>query len=341
MKQLPYNKGQNPMEVAEAFCSREQIHKGNTEQIRQFIVQNSGGGGGAAPPPPQPSAGYSSAPSEPESTMFPLHTPFTFKDGKFEALEKKILEFNDQVDESLRLPPVDIDHLKTAIEILKTNSMSKQLRDCQREIILDKLGAWPLDKLFPVADLWRLYLVHPQSCEIFKGSDRGAAFIAKIVGLVIKDVNTPLALCCTRFLANMFIHQTNRYALFDKRDYLLEKLEPAFKSTNKHTKVACTSILVNIAIVLHEQSMPPKKWDSNCAQTVARMALSFLSSAMPDDADSQSRAFLAIGSLLPRDKRNGSAITEQCKQAGLHTKLIDLEAKVGSNYTSEVRRLLG
>ena len=33
-KQLPFNRGQNPLVAAESFCSREQIHKGNAEQIR-------------------------------------------------------------------------------------------------------------------------------------------------------------------------------------------------------------------------------------------------------------------------------------------------------------------
>ena len=42
MRRLPYNRGQNPMVVAESFCAREQINKSNTDQIRQFIIQNAG-----------------------------------------------------------------------------------------------------------------------------------------------------------------------------------------------------------------------------------------------------------------------------------------------------------
>ena len=41
-KQLPFNRGQNPLVAAESFCSREHIHKGNAEQIRHFIIQNAG-----------------------------------------------------------------------------------------------------------------------------------------------------------------------------------------------------------------------------------------------------------------------------------------------------------
>merc|ERR1711881_346594 len=41
---LPYNRGQNPMQVAEAFCARESIGKANLDQIRKFIEANAGGG---------------------------------------------------------------------------------------------------------------------------------------------------------------------------------------------------------------------------------------------------------------------------------------------------------
>merc|ERR1712137_807133 len=87
MRKLPYNKGSNPMVVAEAFCNREQIHKSNLDQIRQFIMQNSGEGHvavpQAAPPAPAP------APVPPpetataaESTVFPLLQPISVRAGK-------------------------------------------------------------------------------------------------------------------------------------------------------------------------------------------------------------------------------------------------------------------
>merc|ERR1711953_1532471 len=138
-----------------------------------------------------------------------------------------------------------------------------------------------------------------------------------------------------------FIYQTNKYALFDKREFVLRNLEPVFKTTNKHTKVALTTILLNIAIVLHESTAPPKPWDVESAKTITRLALGFLNSAGPEDADAQQRACLAIGTLLPRDRQNGGPVKAQCIEANLPTKLIDLQSKVGSNYTAELRMLLG
>eukprot|EP00927_Polykrikos_kofoidii_P049319 TRINITY_DN43393_c0_g1_i1.p1 TRINITY_DN43393_c0_g1~~TRINITY_DN43393_c0_g1_i1.p1 ORF type:complete len:765 (+),score=159.92 TRINITY_DN43393_c0_g1_i1:70-2295(+) len=334
-KRLPYNKGQNPMEVAESFIAREQINKSNLDQIRQFIETN-GGSGGGAPASGGPAAGSSA----PESTLFPVMTPVSFKDGKFDALQGKLLEFNDQVDASVKLDDNDVMFLKEAIGKLKSGVLSKTLRDCEKEVIFKKLGEWPTDKLFPVVDLWRLFLVFPQSADNFKGSDRGAPLLAKIVGLLTADVNGNVALCCSRFLANLFIFQTNRYAIFDKRDFVLKAIRSALGSKNKHTRVACTSVLLNMAIVLHESTPPPKQWDAACATTIAELAMDFLGNAGPEDGDAQQRATLAIGTLLPRDKQNGGPVGRLCSQGGLHTKLIDLESKVGSGYTSEIRRLL-
>mmetsp|Transcript_32365 Transcript_32365/g.68977 ORF Transcript_32365/g.68977 Transcript_32365/m.68977 type:complete len:772 (+) Transcript_32365:3-2318(+) len=340
MRKLPFNRGQNPMEVAESFCSREQIHKGNTEQIRQFIIQNAGGegavggGGGAASSAP-------AAAPEPTSTLFPVMSPATFKDGKLDALLGKIIEFNGQVDASLQMDATEVTFLNDAIAKLKTGILKEEFRPCEREVIFVKLKAWPKEKIFPVIDLWRLMLVYPMSSDYFKGSDRGTSFITQVTGFLSADPNGGLGLCSARYLANLFIYQTNRYALVDKKDLVFKALEPALSSTNKHVKVACASVLLNLAVVLHERSEPPKAWDAASGATVAQLALGFLEKAGPDDVDALQRALLAIGTLLPRDRKNGCAIVQVCKDKGLPARLGSLEGKVPSNVVSEVRMLLG
>ncbi|CAE7744590.1 lub1, partial [Symbiodinium sp. CCMP2456] len=110
-KPLPFNRGQNPLVAAESFCSREQIHKGNSEQIRQFIIQNAGedgaSGGGSAPAAAPSAPEATPYPKEAQAKLFPVMQPAVFKDGKFDAIQGKILEFNSQVEESLKLDPVE------------------------------------------------------------------------------------------------------------------------------------------------------------------------------------------------------------------------------------------
>eukprot|EP00930_Biecheleria_cincta_P097447 TRINITY_DN8915_c0_g1_i1.p1 TRINITY_DN8915_c0_g1~~TRINITY_DN8915_c0_g1_i1.p1 ORF type:complete len:761 (+),score=170.13 TRINITY_DN8915_c0_g1_i1:301-2283(+) len=349
MRKLPYNKGENPMVVAEAFCNREQISRENTDQIRRFIMQNAGvddgggggggsnsGGGSAPSSTPSPAA----AASEPISEVFPIMQPAVFKDGKFEQLQAKILEFNGQVDESLRLDPVEVGHLTEGISKLKMG-VTSELRACQQEIIIVKLGQWPKDKLFPVVDLWRLYLAHPVSSDLFKGSDRGTSHILQALDFIGADVNGPLGLCAARYLANLFIYQTNKYAAFDKRELIFKTLSSALNTTNKHTKVACMSLLLNIACVLHESSQPPKAWDLASAETCARLALDFLAKAAAEDEDAKVRAVLALGSLLPRDRQGQGTVAAKCKDAGLPAMLPALETKMGAKSVAELKKLLG
>mmetsp|Transcript_39387 Transcript_39387/g.116794 ORF Transcript_39387/g.116794 Transcript_39387/m.116794 type:complete len:743 (-) Transcript_39387:20-2248(-) len=336
MRRLPYNKGQNPMEVAEGFCSREQINKSNSDQIRLFIIQNAGEGSSSqAAPAPAPAA---APPREHASAMFPVMSPAVFKDGKFEPLQNKILEFNGQVDESLKLTAVDVGLLGDAIAKLKAG-VASEFRQSEKEVIFVKLKAWPQDKLFPVVDLWRLFNAHPVSSDLYKGSDRGVPFITQVLGGLSAEPSGPLGLCCARYIANLFIYQTNRYAIFDKRDLVYKCLEGALATTNKHTKIACTSILMNVAIVLHESSPPPKQWDAESSLVLARLALGFLDKAAAEDADAMQRALLAVGTLLPRDQQNEGAVTQLCKEAGLPGKLGALEAKVGP-VAAELQKML-
>jgi phospholipase A-2-activating protein len=338
MRKLPYNKGQNPMEVAESFCARESIHKGNTDQIRQFIIQNAGVDTGA----PAQAAAPSSKPPEPASSVFPVMTYLNFKEGKFEPLKGKILEFNGQVDSAQKMDEIEVGFLTALIGRLEKSLTTAEFRPCEKEVVFVKLRAWPSDKIFPVIDLWRIFMCHSDSSGYFKGSDRGTTFITQVLGYLAAEPSSGLGLCSARFLANLFIYQTNRYAIFDKRELVLKGIEPVLAATtNKHVKVALTTLLLNFAICLHESSQPPKPWDKDAAALVVRLTLAFLEKAGADDVDAVKRALLTIGTLLPRDQQNGAAVAGSCKAAGLPAKLGGLEAKAGANVVAELRKLLG
>mmetsp|Transcript_119741 Transcript_119741/g.382201 ORF Transcript_119741/g.382201 Transcript_119741/m.382201 type:complete len:760 (+) Transcript_119741:157-2436(+) len=337
-RSLPYNKNQNPMEVAETFCTRENINKSYTEQVRLFIIQNCAG---AANVPPG-GAGQSSkpsAPAGPASAIFPVMEVCHFKDGKFEPLQNKLLEFNASVGEGLKMDELEVGYFTDAIAKLKFG-VGSEFKDREKEVVWKKLKEWPQDKIFPVMDLWRLFLVHPSSADFFKGSDRGTPYILKVLSLFAADPSGPLGLCCARFLTNLFIHQTNRYAAFDKRELLLKGVEPALSVGSKHVKVASASVLLNLAIVLHESSPPPKAWDAACALSITRLALDFVDKAGPDDVDALKRAVLAIGTLLPRDLVNGGQVVQRCKDAGFVGKLAGLEAHVGAPVVADLKKLL-
>merc|ERR1719199_1888183 len=110
------------MQVAEGFCAREGIGKSSLQQIMKFITDNSGGGTtvgyGSAPPGGAAAAPKPSAPATPSRSMFPLTSPLQFKDGKYDPLQKKILEFNGQVLDTLKMEALDLQYFNDTVEKL-------------------------------------------------------------------------------------------------------------------------------------------------------------------------------------------------------------------------------
>merc|ERR1712159_171575 len=109
--------------------------------------------------------------------------------------------------------------------------------------------------MFPVVDLWRLYLIHPGSAELFKGTDKGAKIIATVMRMLKDAPNSPLGLCCSRFFANMFNVSTNKWALYDKRKYVCDALKEIIPMVeNKNTKIGISYTLMNFGVAMAEKS---------------------------------------------------------------------------------------
>merc|ERR1712150_455540 len=105
-------------------------------------------------------------------------------------------------------------------------------------------------------------------------------------------------------------------------------------------KVACASVLLNIAIVLHESSMPPKPWDTASALTLTKLALATIDKASAADGDAVQRAALAIGSLLPRDRKHDKPVTQHLNSVGFQAKLASIRDTVGGNFVDEILRFM-
>jgi hypothetical protein len=342
---LPYNHGENPMAIAEAFCARESIRKDNIHQIMKFIEANSGGtvGTGATPPPAASSAPKAAPKNELSGSgcMFPIASSLQFKDGKYEPLQKKILEFQEQVDEALKMTELELGFFNSAVEKLKTLGQRAEFKQVEVEVIHLKLIEWPEKFLFPVMDLWRLFLLHNRSCDLYKGSDRGAPIISKVCGFLTPGAPDPLVMCTLRYIANLSAYNTNRSAAFNLYAIILKAVGPCFlQSANKHIKLAGITVVLNFAISAHEMSYPPKPWNADLGMELAKLAFRFLEVSGADDGDAQQRAALAIGTLLPRDKENGGAIASACKEAQFLQKLAPIEEKVTPKVVAELKKML-
>lgn len=236
-----------------------------------------------------------------------------------------------------------------AIEKLSKLGVRAEFKKVEIEVVHQKLIEWPQQFLFPVMDLWRLWTLHPTSSDFFKGSDRGAPMIAKVCRNLTPDAPDPLTMCTLRYIANLFVFQTNRTACYTRRDMILKGVAPTLQSANKNIRLAAATVLLNFAIVLHEQSYPistgvgkrEMPWEAGCAMDIAKLAFRFLETSGPEDGDAQQRAALCIGTLLPRDiEKGGGAIAAACKEAGFIAKLEPIKEKVTPKCIEELKKLL-
>ena len=82
--------------------------------------------------------------------------------------------------------------------------MSTEIGPLPIEVLVKCLN-FPVDKVFPAVDLYRLFLMHPSSAVHYNGADAGATYISLLSAfLVMKDAPNPVIMLTLRALANLF-----------------------------------------------------------------------------------------------------------------------------------------
>jgi hypothetical protein len=117
-RKLPCNNGATYLEVADKFCSRENLSRTYVEQIVSFLRANtlpyqtrdlSGAAGEAA------ASHTSAAASKPKCSKIPMTTQLYYEAVKVDGPKKKILEFNQELQV---LQEKDLIYFESLIKVL-------------------------------------------------------------------------------------------------------------------------------------------------------------------------------------------------------------------------------
>ena len=122
---------------------------------------------------------------------------------KIDGPKKKILEFA-AADELL--DDKDVKKFERLCGYLsdKSNFYNTKL-DRDESELMDKLLTFPLDKIFPCLDLYRIFLLHPDSTVHFKKFEDGLTHLFKMLGVVERaDSSDPAVMLALRCICNMF-----------------------------------------------------------------------------------------------------------------------------------------
>ncbi|XP_059314154.1 uncharacterized protein LOC132064980 [Lycium ferocissimum] len=312
IRKLPYNRSDNPYDVADKWLLKENLPLSYREQIVEFILQNTGQKqftpdpsfrdpytGSSAYTPGQPSMPVAAA-AKPTFKHVPKKGMLVFDAAQFDGILKKVSEFNntllsDSAQKHMALTEADMSRLASILHVLKDTSHyhSRKFSDDDVAMVLKLLKTWPQTMLFPVIDILRMIILHGHGADVLSKHIKNAN---DVLMELIKKVTTssPLPanlLTSVRALTNSFKNGSYHGWLLKHRAEVLDAYSTCYLSTNKNVQLAYSTLILNYAVLLIE------KKDEEGQSQVLSAALE-IAEEESVEADAKFRALVAIGSLM-------------------------------------------
>ncbi|KAJ7001199.1 phospholipase A-2-activating protein-like [Populus alba x Populus x berolinensis] len=312
IRKLPYNLSDNPYPTADKWLLKENLPLAYRQQIVEFILQNSGQGGvalnssfrdpytGSNAYIPGGSSSMSEVSVKPSFKHVPKKGMLVFDVAQFEGILKKLTEFNnsllsDSDKKNLSLSELEISRLSAVVKILKDTSHyhTSKFADADIALLLKLLKSWPLAMIFPVIDILRMLVLHPDGATVLLKNveDENDTLMEMIKRVVTNPPLPPNLLTGTRVVTNLFKNSRYHYWLQKHRSEILDAFSSCYSSPNKNLQLSYATMILNYAVLLIE------KKDHEGQSQVLSAALEIVEEENIE-VDSKFRALVAIGSLM-------------------------------------------
>ncbi|XP_076950188.1 uncharacterized protein LOC143623090 [Bidens hawaiensis] len=309
IRKLPYNRSDNAYDTADKWLLKENLPLSYRQQVVEFILQNSGQkdfildssfrdpytGANAYVP------GQSSKPavsSKPTFKHLPKKGMLVFDAAQFDGILKKISEFNntlrsDPDQQSLSINDTETARLSAIAKILKDTSHyhSSRFSDDDINLLLKLLTSWPVSMVFPVIDVLRMVILHPDGSTHLKRADDEKDTFMELIRKVTSSPLPPNLLTSIRAVVNLFKNSGYHPWLQKHRVEIFDAFASCYSSSNKHVQVSYSTLVLNYAVLLIE------KKDEEGQAHVLSAALE-IAEEETLETDSKYRALVAIGSLM-------------------------------------------
>ncbi|RDX85889.1 Phospholipase A-2-activating protein, partial [Mucuna pruriens] len=312
----------NPYDVADKWLLKENLPLSFREQIVQFILQNTGQNnitfdasfrdpytGAHAYTPGQPSR-MSDISAKPTFKHIPKLMPsssfccqkgmLVFDAAQFDGILKKITEFNnalqsDQEKQNLSLTELNASRLGAIVKILKDTSHyhSSKFADSDIALLLNLLRSWPITMIFPVIDIVRMLVLHPDGAILLhKHFEAENDILMEVIKKVTVNPTVPANLLTSiRAVTNLFRNSCYYNWLQKHRSEILDSFSSCSSSPNKNLQLSYSTLLLNYAVLLIESK------DQEGQSQVLSAALEIAEDENVE-VDSKFRALVAVGSLM-------------------------------------------
>ncbi|KAF5951622.1 hypothetical protein HYC85_009566 [Camellia sinensis] len=310
-RKLPYNRSDNPYDTADKWLLKENLPLSYRQQIVEFILQNTGQRDFALDSsfrdPYTASAYVPGGPSNMHATSakptfkhIPKKGMLVFDVAQFDGILKKISEFNNALQsdldkKSLSLTELEVSRLDAIVKILKDTSHyhSSRFSDVDIILLLKLLKSWPLAMMFPVIDILRMIILHPDGAtRLLKHVDDKNDVLMEMVKNVTTSPALPAnLLTSTRAVTNLFKTSCYYQWLLKHRSEILDAFSSCCSSSNKNVQVSYATLILNYAVLLIENK------DQEGQSQVLSAALE-IAEEENLEVDPKFRALVAIGSLM-------------------------------------------
>ncbi|KAL7206636.1 hypothetical protein ACSBR2_019367 [Camellia fascicularis] len=311
-RKLPYNRLDNPYDTADKWLLKENLPLSYRQQIVEFILQNTGQRdfaldssfrdpytGSSAYVPGGPSNMHATS-AKPTFKHIPKKGMLVFDVAQFDGILKKISEFNNALQsdpdkKSLSLTELEVSRLDAIVKILKDTSHyhSSRFSDVDITLLLKLLKSWPLAMMFPVIDILRMIILHPDGAtRLLKHVDDKNDVLMEMVKNVTTSPALPAnLLTSTRAVTNLFKTSCYYQWLLKHRSEILDAFSSCCSSSNKNVQVSYATLILNYGVLLIENK------DQEGQSQVLSAALE-IAEEENLEVDPKFRALVAIGSLM-------------------------------------------
>uniref|UniRef100_A0A3Q2D496 Phospholipase A2-activating protein n=1 Tax=Cyprinodon variegatus TaxID=28743 RepID=A0A3Q2D496_CYPVA len=311
---LPYNVTDDPWLTAHNFLQKNDLSPMFLDQVANFIIENTKG---HVVGPAQPSGGdpftgeallldsslsnagkgaYSSAAQRQTSTniYFPKTDGVTFEQANAPQIIAKLKELNEGAPQGQRLSEETMESLESLLLVVYGANSPEPPPSLQQINLLWKVCHWPEDIVFPVLDILRLAVRHPQVNESLCGEAEGVQLCNHLLSLMRPEGRPANQLLALRTLCNCFSGRHGRALLMSQRETVLSRAADLAAVCNKNIHIALATLLLNYAGCLHSQ--PDLEAKAQCL-SVASRALETV-----QDKEAIFRLLVALGTTVASDQ---------------------------------------
>lgn len=338
---LPFDKDGNALVTAEKFIAREGLHKLYVDDITKFLRQNTKQVANTNPTP-------SNKPVNKQPTLsvkFPRITYNKYDSVNTDGPLKKINEINNtlvQNNDPKALNNTQLQQLSNIMDVLKKGQFYHTSSFNENEIntFTKVLGRWNMENIIPYLDTFRMYLLHPRSNDLFSKIGGGVQEYYHFVE-ILKSGSDTQRILILRIFNNMFINESIRIFMNDKRPDILDNVSVYLDSENKNLRNGIIGLLYKYIIFILIISYSILLCDKNDSEASLQL-LSLINEILISEKDAKNCCLLllACGNLLYNNQNNRSISSDM----GIKDNLRELNIKEGNeedlNLINELKQYL-